>query len=130
MHPHWKDECVWLEKSDKIYYLVENIACKIKPPVPTKNGLHDCFVTLKLMAICYIISTDILYAGHILAVSNILLKNCTQGIIQKKSVSDSRMLLCLIIFFWNFILIWKCQKWSLNRGTLVSVTKQSALLQF
>ena len=53
---------MWLEKSDEIYHLVENIVCKIKPPVPTKNGLHDCFVTL----------TDILYAGHILAVSNIL----------------------------------------------------------
>ena len=37
------------------------------------------------------------------------------------------MLPCLKIFFWNFILIWKCQKCSLNRGTLVSVSKQSAL---
>ena len=27
-----------------------------------------------------------------------------------------------MIFFQNFILIWKCQKWSLNRGTLVSAT--------
>ena len=41
-----------------------------------------------------------------------------QGIIQKKSVSSSWMLLCLMIFFQNFILILKCQKWSLNRGTL------------
>ena len=42
-----------------------------------------------------------------------------QGIIQKKSASDSRMLPCLITFIWNFILIWKCRKWCLNRGTLV-----------
>ena len=42
----------------------------------------------------------------------------------KKSASGSWTLpCCLIIFFRNFILIWKCQKWSLNRGTLVSVTK-------
>ena len=53
-----------------------------------------------------------------------------QGIIQKKSESGSRMLPCLIIFSQNFILIWKCQKWYLNRGTLVSVTKQSAPSQF
>ena len=43
-----------------------------------------------------------------------------QGIIQKKSTSSIWMLPCLVIFFQNFILIWKCQKWSLNRGTLVS----------
>ena len=53
-----------------------------------------------------------------------------QGIIQKKSVSGSQMLPCRVIFFRNFILIWKCQKWSSNRGTLVSATKQSSLLQF
>ena len=52
-----------------------------------------------------------------------------QGIIQKKSASGSRTLPCLVIFFRNFILIWKCQKWYLNRGTLVLVTKQSAPLQ-
>ena len=40
-----------------------------------------------------------------------------QGIIQKKSASGSRTLPCLAIFFRNFVLIWKCQKWSLNRGT-------------
>ena len=34
----------------------------------------------------------------------------------------SRTLPCLKIFFRNVILIWKCQKWSLNRGTLVSAT--------
>ena len=45
-----------------------------------------------------------------------------QGIIQKKSVSRSRMLPSLMIFYWNFILIWKCQKWSLNRGTVVLAT--------
>ena len=45
-----------------------------------------------------------------------------QGIIQKKSVSGSRTLPCLLIFFRNFILIWKYQKGSLNRGTLVSAT--------
>ena len=44
------------------------------------------------------------------------------GTIQKKSASGSRILPCLKIFFRNFILIWKCQKWSLNRGTLVSAT--------
>ena len=48
-----------------------------------------------------------------------------QGIIQ-----GIQKLPCLVISFRNFILIWKYQKWSLNRGTLVSVTKQSALLQF
>ena len=32
------------------------------------------------------------------------------------------MLPCLTIFFRNFILIWKFQKWSLNRGTLVPTT--------
>ena len=51
--------------------------------------------------------------------------DCTQmhryhGIIQKKSVSGSQMLPCLVILFGNFILICKCQKGSLNRGTLVS----------
>ena len=45
-----------------------------------------------------------------------------QGIIQKKSASGSRTLRCLVIFFQNFILIRKCQKGSLNRGTLVSAT--------
>ena len=45
-----------------------------------------------------------------------------QGIIQKKSASGSWMLPYLKIFFKNFILIWKSQKWSLNRGTLVSAT--------
>ena len=45
----------------------------------------------------------------------------SQRIIQKKSESGSQTLRCLI-FFQNFILIWKCQKWSLNRGTLVSAT--------
>ena len=34
----------------------------------------------------------------------------------------SRMLPSLVIFYWNFILIWKCQKWSLNRGTIVLAT--------
>ena len=40
---------------------------------------------------------------------------------------------CFKNFFWNFILIWKCQKWSLNRVTLLSIyqqlpfTKRSAL---
>ena len=46
-----------------------------------------------------------------------------QGIIQKKLTSGSRTLSCLLIFFRNFILIRKCQKWSLNRGTLVPVIK-------
>ena len=45
-----------------------------------------------------------------------------QGIIQKKSVSGSWMLPCHMIFFGNFIWIWKCQKWYLNKGTLVSET--------
>ena len=53
-----------------------------------------------------------------------LRKNSTcQGIIQKKSASGSWMLPCLLIFFENFILIWKCQKWSLNSGTLLLVNK-------
>ena len=48
-----------------------------------------------------------------------------QKIIQKKSASSSWMLPFLFFFFFffkNFILIWKCQKWSLNRDTLVSST--------
>ena len=45
-----------------------------------------------------------------------------QGIIQKKSASSSRALPYLVTFIWNFILIWKCQKWSLNRGTVISAT--------
>ena len=45
-----------------------------------------------------------------------------QVIIQKKSASGSWTLPCHAIFFGNLILIWKCQKWSLNRGTLVSAT--------
>ena len=44
------------------------------------------------------------------------------GIIQKKSASRSQTLPCLMIFFQNFILIWKCQKVSLSRGTLVWIT--------
>ena len=32
------------------------------------------------------------------------------------------MLPCLMIFFWSHILIWKCQKYSLNRGTLIPAT--------
>ena len=47
---------------------------------------------------------------------------CCQGIIQKKSASGSWTLPCLVIFFQGLILIWKCQKWSLNGGTLVSAT--------
>ena len=42
-----------------------------------------------------------------------------QGIIYKKSASGSRTLHCLLIFFQSPILIWKFQKRSLNRGTLV-----------
>ena len=49
-------------------------------------------------------------------------KICTQGIIQKKSASGCRTLPWLVIFFQNFILTWKFQKGSLNRGTLVSAT--------
>ena len=44
------------------------------------------------------------------------------GTIQKNSVSGSRTLPYLVIFLRNFILIWKCQKGSLNRGALVSAT--------
>ena len=44
------------------------------------------------------------------------------GIIQKKSVSGSKMLPCLVIFFkisfWSKI----AKKWFLNRGTLISAT--------
>ena len=47
---------------------------------------------------------------------------CHQGTIQKKSASGSRTLPYLVIFLRNFILNWKCQKGSLNRGTLVSAT--------
>ena len=47
------------------------------------------------------------------------LLNIIQGIIHKKLVSGSWMLPCHIIFILNFILIWKCQKWFLNRGALV-----------
>ena len=46
----------------------------------------------------------------------------SQIIIQQKSTSGSRTLPCLVIFFQGLILIWKYQKWSLNRGTLVSAT--------
>ena len=42
-----------------------------------------------------------------------------QGIIKKKSASGSRTLPCVVGFFQSPILIWKCQKSSLNRGTLV-----------
>ena len=42
-----------------------------------------------------------------------------QGIIYKKSASGSRTLHCLLIYFQSPILIWKFQKRSLNRGTLV-----------
>ena len=45
-----------------------------------------------------------------------------QGTIQKKSASGTRTLPYLVIFLRNFILIWKCQKGSLKRGTLVSAT--------
>ena len=37
----------------------------------------------------------------------------------KKSASGNRELPCLVIFFRSIILIWKCQKCSLNRDTLV-----------
>ena len=40
------------------------------------------------------------------------------------------MLHCLVIFFQSPILIWKCQKRSLNRGTLVTGTKQSVFFVF
>ena len=46
----------------------------------------------------------------------------SQRTIQKKSASGCRTLPCLVIYFRNFILIWKCWKCSLNRGTLVSAT--------
>ena len=42
-----------------------------------------------------------------------------QGKIQKKSVSGSRTLSCLKILFQSSIFIWKWQKRSLNRSTLV-----------
>ena len=58
MYSASKDEYVWPEKGDEIYYLVENIACKSKSPVTIRNGLHDRFVIPKYMAICYIILTD------------------------------------------------------------------------
>ena len=48
----------WPEKGDEIYYLVENIASKIEPPVSTRDGLHDCFMMPKQMITYYIISTD------------------------------------------------------------------------
>ena len=59
MHSPGKDEYVWPEKRDEIYF-GKNIVCKTEPPVPTKNGLHDCFMILKLKAIYHIKSTDIL----------------------------------------------------------------------
>ena len=46
-YPAGKNEYVWPEKLDEYYYLVENIVCKIEPPVTTRNGLHDCFVIPK-----------------------------------------------------------------------------------
>ena len=55
-------------------------------------------------------------------IRNYVSKCNLQGTIQKKSASGSRTLPCLIIFFQNFILVWKCPKWALNRGTLVSAT--------
>ena len=45
-----------------------------------------------------------------------------QGIIRKKSMSGSRTQDYLATFIWNYFLIWKYQKWSLNRDTLVSAT--------
>ena len=61
---------------------------------------------------------DLLYT----AVLDHLLLHNYQRIIQKKSAFGSRTLPCLLIFFWNFMLIWQCQKWSLKRGTLVAAT--------
>ena len=73
-----------------------------------------------------------------LALSSISLSSCTfylhspnvnkvytyhnQGITQRKSASGSRTLACRVTFFQNRILIQKCQKCSLNRGTLVPTT--------
>ena len=54
MYPAGKDEYVWPEKRDEIYYLVENIVCKIEPPVTTRNGLCDHFVIPKYSAGPYV----------------------------------------------------------------------------
>ena len=43
VYPVGKNEYVWPEKT-RYYYLMENIVCKIDPPVTIRNGLHDCFV--------------------------------------------------------------------------------------
>ena len=66
-------------------------------------------------------------------ISDIIIVLDKQGIIQKKSASCSQTLPCLLIFFWNFILFCKCQKWSFNKDRLVSATaiyQTRALLQF
>ena len=68
MYSAQKDKYEWPEKRDKIYYPVAHIACKTEPPVTTRNGLHNCFVTTKQMALCYIKSADfiILYGCSLL----------------------------------------------------------------
>ena len=70
MYPAGKNEYVWPEKGDEYHYPVENIVCKIEPPVTTRNELCDCFVIPKWMAICYIKSTDFtILCGCLLALS-------------------------------------------------------------
>ena len=68
MYSAQKDKYEWPEKRDEIYYPVEHIACKTEPPATTRNGLHNCFVTTKQMALCYIKSADfiILYGRSLL----------------------------------------------------------------
>ena len=57
IYPVKKDGCVWLEKRDQIYYLVENSVCKVESPVTTRNELCDCFKIPKkhIMSIDFVI---------------------------------------------------------------------------
>ena len=88
--------------------------------------LFGCFLWLSPLRWIYTFAKDLI--GLVTKLVDHAVKDkhpiseTNQGIIQTKSASDSRALPCLVIFFRNFILIWKCQKWSLNRGTLVSAT--------
>ena len=55
----------------------------------------------------------------------VIFQSNRQGVIQKKSFSGSRTQPCLMIFFQNFILIWKCQFKHMCTMVLATVIHQT-----
>ena len=87
----------------------------------THTKTHSTFGASRLTSpYKYIFTPTVIYSEQLFTFHNVFsFQKLFQGIIQKKSASRSRTLPSLLIFYWNFILIRQCQKWSLNRGNVV-----------